>query len=62
MEEADEATVMKRRWKFFDVGGRGRWKRYVENEGRGVPMHEGRATARTKDEVCQSKKEDVWCA
>jgi hypothetical protein len=47
MEEADEATVMKRRWKFFDVGGRGRWKRqmeeekrYVENEGRGVTKHQ----------------------
>jgi hypothetical protein len=62
MEEADEATVMKRRWKFFDVGGRGRWKRQMEeadgrgmsmkshgaHEGRGMPKQEGRCVVRMK--------------
>ena len=44
MEEADEATVMKRRWKFFDVGGRGRWKRQMEEA-------DGRGMSRMKEEV-----------
>ena len=29
-----------------EADGRGRWKRYVENEGIGVTKHEGRYTAR----------------
>jgi hypothetical protein len=40
-----------------EADGRGRWKRYVENEGRGVTKHEGmeeadgRGMSRMKEEV-----------